>query len=268
MVTPLVTVAICTFNGEPYLEKTLKSVIAQTYSNLEIVIVDDGSTDGTTAIIDRFVREHIGIKSFYRSNHGLPASRNFAFAQARGEWIAIIDQDDLCYPTRLERQMEVARSYPTAGLVFCNTHYINEFDDVIGEHMSRFKLPESFIPKGLAANLLLGQGCYIDSESCFISRETVRSLGSLDETLRYACDYEYFVRAGFEVDFAYSSDILAAWRIHANQATKKDGRKFIEMYSIYKRFVWSRGLTLRTRTSLIVNLFKSLTLHFLYMIRA
>jgi glycosyltransferase involved in cell wall biosynthesis len=268
MVMPLVTVAICTFNGESYLKKTLKSVLAQTYSNFEVVIVDDGSTDGTIAIIESFAREYVCIRPFYRINHGLPASRNFAFTQARGKWIAIIDQDDLCYPTRLVRQMEVAQSYPTAGLVFCNTHYINECDDVIGEHMSRFKLPEGFIAKGLAGNLLLREGCYIDSEGCFINRETVESLGAFDETLRYACDYEYFIRAGFKVDFAYSLDILAAWRIHANQATKTDRKRFIEIYEVYKRYFWSQGVTLRTRASLIVNLFKSLTLHFLYKIRA
>ena len=267
METTLVTVAICTFNGESYLEKTLNSVVSQTYENFEVVIVDDGSSDGTVGIIERFARSCPRIRAFYRTNHGLPASRNYAFTQAKGKWIAIIDQDDLCYPNRLERQMQIAQSYPTAGLVFCNTHYINEFDDVIGEHMSRFKLPEGFIAKGLAANLLLKQGCYIDSESCFINRETVQSLGPLDERLRYACDYEYFIRAGFKVDFAYSFDILAAWRIHANQATNKDQRKFIEMYDVYRRFVWNHGLTLRTRTSMIVNLFKSLTLHFLGKIR-
>jgi glycosyltransferase involved in cell wall biosynthesis len=268
MTTPLVTVAICTFNGEAYLEKTLRSVIAQTCSDFEIVVVDDGSTDGTVALIERFAREQARIRPFFRANHGLAASRNFAFAQARGAWIAIIDQDDLCYPTRLERQLEIAQQHPTAGLVFCNTHYINEADEVIGEHMSGFKLPERFIPKGLAANLLLQQGCFIDSESCFINRETVQALGGLDETLRYACDYEYFVRAGLEVDFAYSGEILAAWRIHANQATKRDSRKFIEMYQVYRSFVLARRLTLRTRASLLVSLGKSLTLHFLNRIRA
>jgi glycosyltransferase involved in cell wall biosynthesis len=263
MTTPLVTVAICTFNGETYLEKTLDSALAQTYPNFEIVVVDDGSTDGTTGIIERYALEHVSIRPFYRSNHGLPASRNFAFACAKGDWIAIIDQDDLCYPTRLARQIEVAERYPTAGLVFCNTHYINESDDVIGDHMSRFNLPNGFIAKGLAANLLLREGCYIDSESCFIKRETVQALGALDETLRFACDYDYFIRAGFVVDFAYSADILAAWRIHASQASKTDARRFIEVYQVYRRYLWTSDVTLRTKASLISRLSKAFTLHLL-----
>jgi teichuronic acid biosynthesis glycosyltransferase TuaG len=268
MTTPLVTVAICTFNGESYLESTLESVLAQSYANYEIVVVDDGSKDGTAQIVERYARAHSSIRPFFRTNHGLPASRNFAFAQARGEWVAIIDQDDLCYPTRLARQLAIAQEYPAAGLIFCDTHYINESNEVIGRHMLGFKLPHAFIPRELAANLLLRQGCYIDSESCFIKRETVQKLGALDESLRFACDYEYFIRAGFVVDFAYSLEVLAAWRIHASQATKVDRRKFIEFYRVYKRFFWTRGVTLHTKMSLIVRLCKTAALALLHKARS
>ena len=259
MSTPLVTVAICTFNGESYLEKTIRSVLEQTYRNFEMVIVDDGSKDGTIKIIEMMARDNACIRPFFTANHGLPAARNLAFAQAKGEWIAIIDQDDLCYRTRLERQVQIANNHPSAGLVFCNTHYINENDDVIGEHMSGFKLPEGFINKVDAANLLLTQGCYVDSESCFIKRETVQNIGPFDEALRFACDYEYFIRAGLEVDFAYTPDILAAWRIHESQATKTNNRKFIEIRDVYKRYFWVPGVSLRSKASLVVNLFKSQT---------
>jgi glycosyltransferase involved in cell wall biosynthesis len=268
MGTPLVTVVICTYNGEAFLEKTLRSVLGQTYSNFEVVIVDDGSTDGTTEIIGRFSRENNCVRPFFRINCGLPASRNFAFTQARGQWIAIIDQDDLCYPSRLSRQLEIASAYPSAGLIFCNTHYINEDDDVIGEHMSGFKLPEGFIRKNLASNLLLGQGCYIDSESCFIKRETFQRVGLLDESLRFACDYEYFIRAGFVVDFAYSWEILAAWRIHPRQATKTDKSRFKEIHAVYKRYFWNKHVSLGTKLALIINLQKSLALDFLGEVRA
>src|SRR6204780_833193 len=106
---PLITVVVCSFNGERYLEKALNSVLAQDYANFELVIVDDGSSDATVSIIKRFADRYSCIRPFFRGHHGLPASRNFAFAQSRGGWIAIIDQDDLCYPTRLSRQLEVAQ---------------------------------------------------------------------------------------------------------------------------------------------------------------
>jgi glycosyltransferase involved in cell wall biosynthesis len=264
---PLVTVVICTFNGEAYLEKTIDSVLAQSYKKFEVLLVDDGSRDETIGIIKRYAGNHACIRAFYRSNHGLPAARNFAFAEARGDWIAIIDQDDLCYPTRIARQVEVAKCYPSAGLVFCNTHYIDEADRVIGEHLSKFVLPRHLIASGLAANLLLQQGCFVDSEACFIKRETVRSIGALDETLHFACDYEYFIRVGFKVDFAYCSEVLAAWRIHSSQATKTNTKRFIEVAQVYRRYFWNGDVRLRTRASLLVSICKTLAWNLIYRLR-
>ncbi len=257
MKAPLVTVAICTYNGEVYLEKMLNSVLTQDYPNFEVVIVDDGSSDGTVSMIKRFADRHDCIRPFFRSNHGLPGSRNFSFSQARGDWIAIIDQDDLCYPTRLSRQMEVTRAHPTAGLVFCNTHYINERDEIIGNHLARFSLPESFIPKGTASDLLLQLGCYIDSEACFIKRDTVRSIGAQDESLVYSCDYEYFIRAGLAVDFAYTSEILSAWRIHEEQATKKYRKVRYEARAVFRRYFKRKGVSLWTKAIIAKNMLKS-----------
>jgi glycosyltransferase involved in cell wall biosynthesis len=257
MSQPLVSVAICTFNEEIYLEKMLNSVLAQDYPNFEIVIVDDGSRDNTKAILERFAREHERIRPFYRTNHGLADSRSFSFSQAKGEWIAIIDQDDLCYPTRLSRQIEVAQKYPTAGLIFCNTHYINQHDEVIGDHLSKYTVPDSFVPAGDAGNLLLRSGCFVDSESCFIRRETVQRLGALDTSLFYACDYEYFIRAGLEVDFAYTTEILAAWRVHEKQAGQTYRKIRHEDRVVFRRYFWHKGVTWLTKAMLLKNQCKS-----------
>lgn len=254
---PLITVAVCSFNGERYLEKTLNSVLAQDYSNFELVIVDDGSSDGTVSIIKRFADRHGCIRPFFRSNHGLPASRNFSFAQARGEWIAIIDQDDLCYPTRLSRQLELAQSYPTAGLVFSNVNQVNESDDVIGDYLSIFALPEHLIRREYVGNLLLRLGCFSASASCFIKRDTVLAVGAFDESFAYCCDYDYFIRAGFEVDFAYTKDTLAAWRRHAEQATATYGRLGNEVRSLYWRNCRGRNASIWTKTVLLGKIFKS-----------
>lgn len=237
---PLVTVAICTYNGERYLAATLDSVLAQTYSNMEVIIVDDGSRDGTVAIIQQYAERDSRIRWFARENAGLPASRNFAFTQAQGEWIAIIDQDDLCYPERLARQVAVAVEYPSAGLIFCDTHHIDAEGGIIGNHLSSYALPNSFIPRGVAAALLLTEGCYVDSEAWFIQRTAVKQLGPLDESLRYACDYEYFIRAGFKFDFAYTSDVLAAWRVHPGQESVTNHNRFREYRSVLGRY-WSHA---------------------------
>jgi glycosyltransferase involved in cell wall biosynthesis len=256
MHVPLITVAICCYNGERYLEKTLNSVLAQDYSNFEIVIIDDGSSDGTISIIERFAGRNKCIRAFFRSNHGLPASRNFAFGKAKGEWIAIVDQDDLYYPTRLSRQLEIAQSHPTAGLVFCNVHHIDESDVVIDDYLSVFALPDSFIPKGDAGNLLLRLGCFSASASCLIKRETAQEIGAFDESIAYACDYDYFIRAGFEVDFAYTRDFLGAWRRHAEQATSTYSKSRIEVRSVLWRHCRGRKASIWTKAVLLGKIFK------------
>lgn len=257
MNTPIVTVTICTYNGERFLAATLESVLQQTLLDLEVVIVDDGSKDGTVALVKKYRQRDPRIRLFERENSGLPASRNFAFSQARGEWIAIIDQDDLCYPTRLARQLEVAGKYPTAGLVFCDTDHIDELDAVVGSHLHSYSLPDSFIPKGVAGHLLIQQGCYVDSEACFLRNSTVKSLGLLDESLRYACDYEYFIRVGLHFDFAYTREKLAAWRIHANQESATNANRFKEYRLVQERYFLHSAVDLRTRFRILINMGRS-----------
>ena len=254
---PLITVAICCYNGGRYLERTINSVLAQDYLNVELVVVDDGSSDDTRKIIERFASRNKSIRAFFRNNHGLPVSRNFAFSQAKGKWIAIIDQDDLYYPTRLSRQVEIAQRHPTAGFVFCNVHHIDESDQVIGDYLSVYTLPDSFIPKGDAGNLLLRLGCFSASVSCLIKRETVQSVGAFSESFPYACDYDFFIRAGFGVDFAYTSDCLAAWRRHSEQATSTYRKRDLEIRSVLWCHWHGDKVSRRTKLMLPAKIFRA-----------
>jgi glycosyltransferase involved in cell wall biosynthesis len=251
MTPPLVTVTICTYNGARYLSDTLDSVLAQTYQNMEVVVIDDGSRDDTVSIIKRYADSDSRIRWVARENVGLPASRNFSFSQARGEWIALIDQDDLCYPERLARQIAVAAEYPSAGLIFCDTEFIDNAGRGFGNLFSGYSLPNSFIRKGLAANLLLGQGPYASSAACMLKRTTIDQVGLLKESLGFACDYEYFVRAGFEVDFAYAQDALVAWRRHAGQQTSTNFNRYREARSVLRCYFSRHGVTLSTRLLIV-----------------
>jgi glycosyltransferase involved in cell wall biosynthesis len=247
MTPPLVTLIICTYNGARYLAATLESVLAQTYQNMEVVVIDDGSRDDTVSIIRRYAERDSRIRWVARENVGLPASRNYAFAQAQGEWIALIDQDDLCYPERLSRQVEVAAAYPSAGLIFCDTGFIDAAGKGFGNLFAAFSLPDSFVRKGLAANLLLSRGPYVSSAACLIKRTIVDRLGLLNESLRFACDYEYLIRAGFEVDFAYAPEALVAWRKHDAQQTSTNLNRYKEARSVLRCYFLDDRVTLGTR---------------------
>ena len=227
-VNPEVSVIICTYNGQEYIRSAIDSILNQTYSNFELIIVDDGSKDLTTKILDSYVDMDERISVYKRNNHGLPASRNFGLSKATGNWVAILDQDDLSYTKRLEAQINVSKLYPSAALIFGDTNYIDSAGNVTGSHLKKFNLPPNFIKRYDAAIELLRQGCYVDSEALFFKRAIFNNVGSFDEELKYACDYDYFIRVGFMYDFAYTADIIGAWRIHPKQETATNKKQFFE----------------------------------------
>lgn len=115
---PKVTVIVPCFNTAPYLTATLRSVSAQTLQDFEVIMVDDGSTDGTLAIMQKFAADDARYKIIpFQSNQGIVAARNAALAQARGEFIAMLDGDDLWTPDALAIRLKVALSNPTVNVV-------------------------------------------------------------------------------------------------------------------------------------------------------
>ncbi len=130
--TPLVSVIIPAFNAGRTLRETLESAARQSWQHLEIIIVDDGSTDQTAAIAADFCAADARAKLISQPNGGEFAARNRAIDEARGEWIAPLDADDLWYPEKLERQLAVAQSNPSAGLIYCWSRLIDGDGRVIG----------------------------------------------------------------------------------------------------------------------------------------
>jgi hypothetical protein len=93
--------------------------------------------------------------------------------------------------------------------------------------------------------------------SCLIKRETVQAVGVFDESIPYACDYDYFIRAGFEVDFAYTRDLLAAWRKHGDQATSTYGNRDHEIRSVMWRYRRATNVSGWTKAMLLRRIFRS-----------
>ncbi|MBJ6752190.1 glycosyltransferase family 2 protein [Geomonas anaerohicana] len=253
---PLVSITICTYNGEGYLQQTLDSVLAQTYRHIEIIIVDDGSRDGTREIIKNAAASDPRVRPVFKENGGLASARNRAFMEATGDWIAIIDQDDLCYPNRIEEQLRIARANPDADLIFCNTDYIDERSEVIGEHLAHFDLPSLQLEPQQAANLLLKEGCFIDSEAFFMRKSAITALGPLVERYSYVCDYDFFIRAGFSCKFCGTDKKLAAWRIHQAQATKTNKKKNDEMLAVYRTYIFHPQVSCSTKATILVHMLK------------
>src|SRR5258705_9340291 len=117
---PLVSVILPVRDGESFIGDTLESALGQTYRNLEVVVVDDGSRDRTRAVVEAWAERDSRVRIFVQANAGVAAARNKAIAAARGEFIAPLDADDLWDPTKIERQVQrMNGTGETTGFVYC-----------------------------------------------------------------------------------------------------------------------------------------------------
>lgn len=120
-----VSIIIPIYNVEKYLEKCLKSVIRQTYSNTEILLIDDGSTDLSAKISDEYQKRDDRIRVFHKKNGGVSSARNLGIEKAKGEWLTFVDPDDWLEENMIEKSLQIAKKYK-ADIVQCNNYYNKE----------------------------------------------------------------------------------------------------------------------------------------------
>jgi glycosyltransferase involved in cell wall biosynthesis len=131
---PLVSVVVPAFNAVETLARTLESIMAQTYRHLEILVVDDGSKDGTCELAEKFAQRDARIRVLTKMNGGVASARNLGILEAKGEYVAPVDADDLWHPTKIEKQLRVMlASGPGTGFVYCCYRTIDEDDRVKGD---------------------------------------------------------------------------------------------------------------------------------------
>lgn len=183
--SPQISVVIPVYNGERTILETIASVQQQTFSNFELIIINDGSTDRTLELVNSV--EDPRIKIFSYSNGGLSVARNRGISHATGEFITFTDADDLWTPDKLELQLAALQEHPDAGVAYSWTYYMDEKGESF--HTSSTVLFEG----NVHANLLLGN--FLESGSNpLIRREAIESVGEFDSTLRYCEDWEYWLR--------------------------------------------------------------------------
>ena len=124
---PLVSIAMATYNGEKYIDEQIDSIIGQTYKNIELIIVDDCSTDGTWKKLQSWQQQYPTVIAIYRNDQNIGLNKNFgkAFNLAKGEWVAVCDQDDIWYANKLECLMKYAAEYPDHILFHHNEDALN-----------------------------------------------------------------------------------------------------------------------------------------------
>jgi glycosyltransferase involved in cell wall biosynthesis len=196
---PLISCIVPVFNGERYLRESLDSILAQTYAPLEVIVVDDGSTDATPMVARSYGDR---IRYLYQRNAGHAAARNRGLGTARGALVAFLDADDLWHPEKLERQM--ARFRAVAALDACVTAVQNFWSpEVAADHWFAASPVTEAVPGYRSVTLLA-------------RRTLFETVGRFDPELRHGNDTDWFLRAveqGAAIELV--QEVLVFRRLHA-----------------------------------------------------
>lgn len=206
--SPAISVVMPVYNMEEYVAESVGSILNQTFSNWELIIVDDGSTDGTAEILRSFTDSRIRVLTNFRNKGNYPA-RNRGCRLAKGKYIAVMDADDVCYPNRLQVQYDYLEAHPDVLLVGSGWHFMGGLDRNV-EVLTDYEDIKLF---------LLDNSCFLHP-SVMLRSEVMRAVGGYDEHYMYAGDYDLLCRLALRGKIENIPDRLVAYRWHPGQITQ------------------------------------------------
>lgn len=203
---PLVSVIIPNYNYARYVRGAVESVLAQTYPNIEVIVVDDGSKDGSIAILGELADR---ITIVRQRNSGVSAARNNGFAHSRGEYIAFLDADDLWLPSKVDKQFERFSQFDGAGLVHVGVEEIDADGNSISTNLYGLEgnVSEDFLFFERA--VVLGGGSGV-----MVPRAVFEAVGGFDEQLSTSADWDLYFRISSRWPIAFVGAPLLRYRIH------------------------------------------------------
>lgn len=211
---PTVSVIIPCYNRERFIADTVDSVLAQTWPNLEVLVVDDGCTDRSREILESYggrltILEHPELK-----NRGQSVSINLALRRCRGKYVAILDSDDLFMPDKLEKQVRFLEEYLDFGAVYANCVYIDEN----GRPLCPM-YPAGHTPPSGPSDVLL-DCCYNVPSNTLCRRSVYEQIGFFDESLRSAQDHDVAIRIAEVTKVGYIDECLWSYRRHGDSISQ------------------------------------------------
>jgi glycosyltransferase involved in cell wall biosynthesis len=226
---PAVSVLMPAYNVEPYVREAIRSALAQTFHDFELIVVDDGSTDATAAIVKSLAREDPRVRLIQQSNRGLAGARNTALRASRGEFLALLDSDDLWEPEFLAEQMAILAARADVDVVTGNGWCLGGTKH--GE-LAR-PCPDPRPEPDLAA--IIGDERAVFIMSVF-RRRVYETIGPFDESMRTNEDYDFWLRAavaGFK--FARNDRPLGHYRIRNDSLSASDLRMLRGILQVYTK---------------------------------
>ena len=207
---PLISVIIPVYNGEKTIQETIESILNQTFSDFELLVINDGSQDSTLKIVSDIHDSRIIFFSYL--NAGVSASRNRGLSHAMGEFISFIDADDLWIPDKLEAQVKALQENPQVAVAYSWTDWIDESNQLLGRG--------SYLPEqgDVFAKLLLND--FVASGSnCLIRRQALIEVGGFDESLAHGEDWDLWLRLAARYEFILVPSPQILYRVSPNSAS-------------------------------------------------
>jgi glycosyltransferase involved in cell wall biosynthesis len=223
---PRVTVVIPAYNAEDTLGAALDSALAQTYADFSVVVIDDGSKDGTSAVADRYGSRARCIRT---ENRGVSAARNRGLEEAPGELVAFLDADDLWKEEKLERQVRLFDERPGVGVVTCSSLRVDE------QLQAREVRPARRYPDACEALLLRSQ-VLGNCSSPLVSRELAVRAGGFDPSFSQCADWDFFLRLSRETEFGIIEDPLVLYRASEGNMSGDIGLLERDTFAVLDKF--------------------------------
>jgi len=218
MANPLVSAIIPNYNYSQYLRETIDSVLEQTYGQIEIIIVDDGSTDGSREILESYGDQ---ISAIYQQNAGVSAARNNGVSRSGGDFLAFLDADDLWLPTKIEKQIARFTAEPSLGLVHVGVDEIDAEGNSLRKRLEGSNGDATIDLLAMSRKGVLGGG-----SGLMVPRNVFNEIGGFDTRLSTSADWDVFYQVASRYPVGFVPEILLNYRIHS--ANMHDNVKAME----------------------------------------
>lgn len=201
-----VSVVIPSYNSARYVVVAVESVLAQTYLDFEILVVDDGSTDNTKEVLSEYGD---AVQYFYKPNGGVSSARNYGIEKARGKYVALLDADDLWLPEKLAKQVAVLEADDEIGLCYVAAEKVDENLQTVGQIEAR-------VYEDYCAALLLNLNIVAGScSSAVLRRDVAQKTTGFDAEFSTCADWDYWLRLSLLTKFAPIKEYLVKYRVVA-----------------------------------------------------
>lgn len=224
----LVSVVIASYNMGHFLPEAVRSVLAQTYTNVEVQIVDDGSSDGTPAIVQQW-REDSRVHVHRQDNAGQARAKNQGVALSRGRYVAFLDADDFWLPEKLAWQMPLFQGRPEVGIVYSDYQCIDGEGRPLPQEPPRLR-------RGWVSGALLVEN-FVPYSTGVVRRACLERHGGFDETLGMGIDYDLWLRLSSHYQFDFVPEKTLHYRIWAGQMSKNYRRRYECAIRIMEDFI-------------------------------